>query len=141
MNKKSLAYLLVAVSVIFSIACNKQQASGNSGSVQNVTVKSLKEKLDKNPGLFVLDVRTPSEYKEYGHIKGAKLLPISQLTQRMAELTDMKNNEIYVICASGQRSLAASRYLRKQGFGKVYNVLGGMYKWKGSSFAVEYGGK
>lgn len=79
-------------------------------------------------GGYILDVREEAEYA-FGHIDGAKSIPLGELEFRMDELD--KNQEIYVICRTGKRSDLAAQKLANNGFKKVYNVLPGMTGWSG----------
>ena len=79
---------------------------------------------------FVLDVRTEAEfYGPLGHIDGAMLIPIDELSLRINELEDMKDKDIYVVCRSGNRSNVGKNILRENGFNAI-NVDGGMLAWK-----------
>jgi rubrerythrin len=75
----------------------------------------------------LLDVRQPKEY-EQGHMPGAKLIPIGDLERRLAELD--RDTPIIVYCATGGRSRIAAQMLAGKGFGKVYNLSGGIKAWK-----------
>ena len=85
------------------------------------------EELASRNGL-ILDVREAAEYA-FGHIEGAKSIPMDELEARLGELE--QNEEIYVICRTGNRSDLAAHLLEKNGYTKVYNVLPGMNKWNG----------
>ena len=77
---------------------------------------------------YILDVRTVEEYKE-GHIPGIKLLPLSELGRRYKELPT--DREVYIMCRSGSRSAEATVWLLKKGYTNVFNISGGMSRWKG----------
>lgn len=77
---------------------------------------------------IILDVREAAEYA-FGHVPGAKSIPMGELEARMKELN--MDKEIYVICRTGTRSDMAATVLAKAGFTKVYNVLPGMTGWTG----------
>ena len=77
---------------------------------------------------FILDVREAAEYA-FGHIEDAKSIPMGELASRLEELNP--NEEIYVICRTGNRSDLASQLLAENGFTKVYNVLQGINEWNG----------
>ena len=79
-------------------------------------------------GGLILDVREEAEY-DFGHIAGAKSIPMGELEERLSELD--KNQEIYVICRTGKRSDLAAQKLANNGFEHVYNVLPGMTSWTG----------
>lgn len=91
-----------------------------------VDLKEL-EQHHKDPTLVVLDVREPVEYA-FGHIPGAKNIPLGEIDQRLSELNPKQ--ETWVICRSGSRSDMASRKLHEKGF-TVKNVVPGMKEWQG----------
>ena len=92
-----------------------------------VTVQEMKKALD-NPalGIKVIDVREPFEY-EIAKVAGVPLLPLSQLNERFTELDP--NQQYYLHCKVGQRSLQALGFLRQQGFKYVKSVKGGIAAW------------
>jgi sulfur-carrier protein adenylyltransferase/sulfurtransferase len=92
-----------------------------------VTVQELQRALaDPTNGIMVLDVREPSEY-EIARINGARLLPMSQLTQRFGELDP--EHRYYLLCRAGGRSMRALEFLRQQGIRRVKSVKGGILAW------------
>lgn len=76
----------------------------------------------------LLDVRQAGEY-EKGHLAGALLMPVKEVTTRMAELG--RDKPLLVYCHSGLRSKAAAQLLLAQGFSEVYNMSGGIVAWQG----------
>jgi molybdopterin/thiamine biosynthesis adenylyltransferase/rhodanese-related sulfurtransferase len=92
-----------------------------------VTVREMKQALE-NPKLRiqVLDVREADEY-QIAHIDGVPLVPLSTLTQRFTELDP--NQQYYLHCKSGIRSLKALKFLKEQGFKHVKSVKGGITAW------------
>jgi adenylyltransferase/sulfurtransferase len=95
--------------------------------IPQVTVETLKQKLDAKEDIFVLDVREPHEYP-IANI-GAPLIPVGSLEGRIGELADKKNSEIYIHCRSGARSQKAALILKQAGFTNVSNVSGGILAW------------
>lgn len=85
------------------------------------------EEIQTRNGL-ILDVREEAEYV-FGHIEGAKSIPMGELEIRLGELD--QTQEIYIICRTGKRSDMAAQLLTKNDFRKVYNVLPGMTEWNG----------
>ena len=84
--------------------------------------------LEKNT--IVLDVRTEEEYfGPLGHIENAILIPIQELQSRLDELNQFKNETIYVVCRSGQRSNVGKDILNANNF-RAVNVDGGMISWR-----------
>ncbi len=82
----------------------------------------------KNLHPFILDVRTPQEYKQI-HIDGTHLIPIQQLQARIEELESKKHEDIFIYCATGNRSTVASRILADRGFKRIYNLRYGIFDW------------
>ncbi|HEX6473119.1 MAG TPA: rhodanese-like domain-containing protein [Streptosporangiaceae bacterium] len=76
-------------------------------------------------GALVVDVREPREYVG-GHVPGARLIPMREVKRRMAELADGRT--VYVICATGNRSLTAARWMSAAGIDAV-SVAGGTSAW------------
>ncbi len=86
-------------------------------------------------GAVVVDVRTPDEYEEV-HVPGAVLIPLAELGQRAHEVP--KDEKVYVICASGGRSLAAAEALNNAGWQAV-SVAGGTKGWASEGRPVRHG--
>jgi len=92
-----------------------------------VTVQDMKRALDDpKSGIKVIDVREPDEY-EIAHVEGAQLLPLGQLQARFTELDP--NQQYYLHCHHGGRSMRALQFLRQQGFKYLKNVKGGISAW------------
>ncbi len=79
--------------------------------------------------LVVLDVRKPAEYAS-GHVKNALNLPLEEMNDPalLSEFEEEQN--IYVHCAGGYRSVIASSILKKEGIHNLRNVVGGWNKIK-----------
>jgi hydroxyacylglutathione hydrolase len=91
--------------------------------------------------LEVIDVRKPGEY-EAGHVKGATNVPLDTMrdTLTVAQIDD--DNNLYIHCAGGYRSVIAASLLKRQGFHNLRNVLGGFGKMKDvKKMPVVYPGK
>lgn len=82
----------------------------------------------------LLDVRQPKEYQQ-AHLPGSRLIPLAELSSRLGELDRQK--PVIVYCAVGGRSKAAAQYLAGQGFGEVYNLIGGIKAWSGGKVGGE----
>ncbi|MGN6569333.1 MAG: MBL fold metallo-hydrolase [Flavipsychrobacter sp.] len=80
--------------------------------------------------LEILDVRKPAEY-EAGHVKGATNLPLNTMMDPLNIAMVDSDNNLYVHCAGGYRSVIASSLLKRQGYHNLRNVLGGFGKIKG----------
>lgn len=85
-------------------------------------------KILQNLQPFILDVRTPQEYNQI-HLEGTTLIPIQQLQARVGELESKKHEDIFIYCATGNRSTVAARILANLGFKRIYNLRYGIYDW------------
>ena len=92
-----------------------------------VTVQEMKRALDDPKlGIRVIDVREEDEY-QIAHVDGVPLFPMSTLSQRFTELDP--NQQYYIHCKVGGRSLRALEFLREQGFKYLKSVKGGIDAW------------
>jgi len=80
-------------------------------------------------GAVVLDVRTPLEHEELGHIPGALLLPAELVSAAPAVLPD-DGRPVVVVCEHGLRSRQAVALLAEAGV-PACNMAGGMSRWTG----------
>lgn len=102
--------------------------------VQQILNKRAVKELDQNEfhkGLRkaqVVDVREKVDY-DYGHINGARNIPITMFKQRFQGLR--KDQPIYLCDANGIASYRAARMLRKNGYNDIYMIKGGYKKWTG----------
>jgi adenylyltransferase/sulfurtransferase len=97
------------------------------GNPDEVTVQQMKQALDDPKlGIKVIDVREPDEY-EIAHVNGVPLFPLSTLNQKFTELDP--NQQYYIHCKVGVRSMKALQFLREQGFKYLKNVKGGITAW------------
>ncbi len=80
-------------------------------------------------GAVVLDVRTPREHEELGHIPGALLLPVELVAVAPAVVPD-DGRPVVVVCEHGVRSRQAAALLAEAGVAAC-NMTGGMSRWTG----------
>ena len=90
--------------------------------------EAMKE-VQQNPGIRLIDVRTPAEYRQ-GHIPGAVSLPLDQWQQIQSVVPD-KTTPLYVYCLSGARSQSACQGFVSLGYTSVTNI-GGIGSYAGS---------
>jgi rhodanese-related sulfurtransferase len=107
----------------------------NRPAIKQEEPTQVQEMLGQFPGPFLLDVRTPEEYKQ-GHVGGTELIPLNELSAKQKRIP--KDREVICICASGSRSSAAIRQLSVQGY-KISNMRGGMSRWIREGLPVKLG--
>jgi rhodanese-related sulfurtransferase len=96
--------------------------------MEEITVQQLKEKIDHQDTFLLLDVRETFEYY-ISKIDSSTLIPVDELSSRMEEIDDHKDQEIIVMCRTGQRSAQAQKMLMDSGFRQVKNLKGGINTW------------
>lgn len=112
-----------------------QSLFGSRGSsIPGMDVVDLNERLERGDELFLVDVRSQQEYLHDGHIEGAHLMPLHTLMQYVDELP--QDQEIVVVCRSGNRSMVACQQLVGLGFADVKNFNGGMIAWQMAGLPV-----
>ena len=86
----------------------------------------------------VIDVREAEEFQgALGHIRGARLIPLGELSRRTGELSS--DRPVVSVCRSGARSAQAAVILQRAGFADVANLAGGMLRWRADGHPVEGG--
>ena len=83
----------------------------------------------------LIDVREDREMAE-GRIPNARHIPLSQLANRLTELEKFKSRPIVVCCRSGGRSVTACVRLKKNGFGNVQSLSGGVQGWQQANLPI-----
>lgn len=85
---------------------------------------------------MLVDVREPAEYAQF-RATGAVLMPLSVFQLRFSQLP--RDRPLQLICAAGQRSLAAGEFLISQGYETVANIEGGSIAWMRAGLPVRTG--
>ncbi|PCJ85441.1 MAG: sulfurtransferase [Thiotrichaceae bacterium] len=111
------------------------------GSVRKgdmLSITNLKQRLDADEDLLLLDVRTAEDYDgEQGHIAGSMLLPLEQLEQRIDEISDYYERTVVCICRTDRKSAKAAQILAEKGFADVHVAKMGMTNWNKNAYPVE----
>lgn len=87
------------------------------------------ERLWTAGAVHVLDVRTPDEYRELGHVPGAILLPVDLVVSGAATLP--RDRPLLVHCEHGVRSVYACDLLERAGFDDLVHLSAGLAAWTG----------
>ena len=92
------------------------------GTVKEISVEELKQKIKSKEDFQLIDVREPKEYqlKNIGGI----LIPLNELEKNLDKIS--REKEIVVYCASGVRSKKAMTILNKNDFNNVFNLKNGL---------------
>ncbi|MQG20510.1 MAG: rhodanese-like domain-containing protein [SAR202 cluster bacterium] len=104
-------------------------------TLDEINVKDLHREINKDSKLVVLDVRESIEW-ETGHVPGATLISLGELSTRWKELPN--NTPLAVICEAGIRSATAASLLKINGLLHVTNVPEGTAGYRQGSFDLEF---
>jgi thioredoxin len=125
MNKISL--LIVTVLSIFYGCSN-----GQNKTRFNLSAEEFNKKISVSKDLTLVDVRTPEEF-EKGHLVNAQNIDYNGDNFKQ-EITKVdKTKPVYVYCLSGGRSGNAAREMRAMGYKEVYELDGGILKWRAAN--------
>ena len=90
----------------------------------------------RESGAYVLDVRQPEEWDQV-HIPGATLIPLGELQSRLSEVP--RDQEVVVVCRSGNRSQEGRNILKNAGYEQVTSMAGGVNQWQAAGYPTVSG--
>ena len=124
--KKLLSIALVAI--LFN-SCSSGQTNGIK---TNLSATEFADKIKELPTATLIDVRTPDEFSK-GHLANANNYDWNgtEFDNQIAPLD--KSEPVFVYCLSGGRSSSAANKMRSEGFTQVYEMDGGIMKWRGAN--------
>jgi hydroxyacylglutathione hydrolase len=90
--------------------------------INSISADEFARRYARDNNLKVVDVRKPGEYQAE-HVEKAQSAPLDYLNEHLAELP--QEQDMYLHCAGGYRSMIAASILKARGFDNVVNVDGG----------------
>jgi len=127
--KKHLGIYVVFAAMVL-VGCTNGQSQSAGGN--NLQATDFAQKIKELPGATVLDVRTPEEFAK-GHLPNAENADWNG-GDFNAQITKLdKSKPVFVYCLSGGRSSAAAKQMRENGFTQVYELAGGIMKWRAAN--------
>lgn len=124
---KSKIIYLYTFFALFLVACSSGQTPDINNT--NLSASEFSEKLKQEKNAQLIDVRTPEEFNE-GFIAEALNINWNNNSFGNDIQTLDKSKPVFVYCFSGARSASAASYMRKNGFKEVYELNGGILKWR-----------
>jgi rhodanese-related sulfurtransferase len=104
--------------------------------IKTINVHELKNKMDVNSNLCLIDVREQEEWEEI-RIPGALHIPKDSISIHIESHVNDKSLPIYLHCRGGVRSLYAAQSLLNLGYQEIYSVDGGIMEWAMFGYPVE----
>jgi adenylyltransferase/sulfurtransferase len=110
-----------------ALACPTPSAMNDTDYPLELSVAEASRLLGESPcGVLLIDVREPFE-TEIARVKGAELIPMRQIPERVHDLP--KDEHLLIMCHHGGRSMRVTEFLRGRGFTAVSNIAGGIDAW------------
>lgn len=100
----------------------------NSELPLEVDVQTVAKMQQSEDSFVLLDVREQQEF-DTARIGGSRLIPMSELRERVQELEDCRDQRIVVHCHHGMRSLQVTQAMRQAGFSQTQSMAGGIDQW------------
>jgi len=107
-----------------------------ASSVVEIDTQALKNLIDSEESLVLIDVRTEQEHKR-GHLLKSINLPIDQLEKEISSKVFDKDAKVILYCLSGSRSTKACRILQNMGYIDVSHLTNGLLAWRVKQFPIE----
>ena len=98
----------------------------------NLSTTEFSDKIETLPTAPIVDVRTPEEFAK-GYLQNAKNYDWNGNDFQKQISTLDKSKPVFVYCLSGGRSLSAANQMRSDGFKEVYELSGGIMKWRAAN--------
>jgi rhodanese-related sulfurtransferase len=138
-NHSYLTWGVVLLALFLWVSSWQQRHSTVAVAVPEITVDDAAAAVGR--GAVVIDVRERAAY-ERGHIAGALLVPLEELTRRVAEFTAMRGRELIVYCGDGSTlGPRGTKVLNDAGRPDAKNLTGGYSGWKAAGQPVAMGPK
>jgi rhodanese-related sulfurtransferase len=116
------------------ITCSPNSIEETHMPYTDISNETLLQLIEEQPDLQIIDVRTPEEYAQHGHISGVPNLPIGTIE----EWAETLNTEapMAFLCKGGVRSIHACQYMEEYfnidtDTTPLYNLEHGMSQWDG----------
>ena len=134
MKISAILIALFTLTVLTSCEKKSQNADTHISRTDSfkLNAKSFAGALKSSPDAVLVDVRTAKEFAG-GHIDNAQNIDWKNddFDKNIQKID--KNKQVYVYCMSGNRSGKAASHMRNMGFAKVYELDGGMLKWRAAN--------
>lgn len=95
---------------------------------ENITPEEAKRRIDLDPTIFILDVRSSIEYRD-GHINGSVNINVYYINSYAYLLPEENETGIIVYCDDGYRSQTGAQKVEDLGYTNVSNMLDGYLGW------------
>lgn len=134
------ALIIVVVSAIWLAGCQSApiQTSDTPPTTAKMGVSEISP-TEARPAVEAaysqfIDVRTPEEYSA-GHAYRARNIPLDKLMENLDTIE--RNEPVYLICATGRRSMEAAKKLNEAGYPQTISIAGGTAAWESAGLPMQ----
>jgi rhodanese-related sulfurtransferase len=106
--------------------------------VEEISLAEARERLAKNPGTVLVDVREDSEWNA-GHAVKAVHLGRGVLERDIERIFPDPATELILYCGGGFRSALAADVAQRMGYSRVFSLAGGFRAMTVANWATEKG--
>jgi thioredoxin 1 len=123
---------LISITLIALLFYSCSTGQTNSVRNTNLNITEFSEKIKELPSASIIDVRTQDEYSK-GHLHNAINFDWNSMEFEKQIATLDKSKPVLVYCLSSGRSSSAATKMRAIGFQEVYEMQGGIIKWRAAN--------
>ncbi len=129
-----LAIIVLAASLLLFF--DQRGEAGGETAVLPAEISVAEAVTMRESGAFIMDVREQFEWDSF-HIPNSTHIPLGELNQRLSEIP--ADQEVVVVCRTGNRSQAGRDILQAAGWGQVTSMAGGVVDWQAAGYPIVAG--
>ena len=133
-RQRILVWALLLVFPLSVIAAKKEPEKVELTGTTIMPTQLVQIQATKQEKVTVVDVREIWEYNR-GHIENVVFIPLGKLPFNTEKVP--RDHMVVIVCAGGNRSVQARKYLNNQGFQNIYTMEGGMAAWAKEGHPLE----
>jgi rhodanese-related sulfurtransferase len=104
--------------------------------IKEITAPTLKEKIDHNEPIVLIDVREDHEWST-GYIPTATHMSKGIIERDIEKNIPDVQTQIVVYCSGGFRSALVANSLQNMGYSQVYSLLSGLQGWIDTGYSIK----
>jgi uncharacterized membrane protein YdjX (TVP38/TMEM64 family)/rhodanese-related sulfurtransferase len=135
---EAIRYALLALALLAAVIVLPRLIGRLRKSTDWIETRELNRRLKAGEPVIVVDVRESDEFiGEFGHIRGARNVPLPELERHIPDLAAFKAVQLVLVCRTDKRSANAAPVFRSAGFQRVSVLRQGMVQWNRDALPIE----
>lgn len=127
--------LLFAALVVVLVMLIKAELDHQANKGVLISPSNAIRLMNNHDDAIVIDTRSAADFKN-GHIKGAKSMPLAELSKSIEKIEQNKDKPVLIYCNSGSTAVRAVKQLKDAGFENISNLEGGIAAWKDANMPL-----